>query len=303
MVGLEKSAILLTGGSGQVGTEIQARGFSGHDLIAPASSELNIADPEAVRTLMASRSWAAVINCAAYTGVDQAEVEPMSAWATNADGPAALARACQTAQIPLIHISTDYVFDGEMGRAYVETDPIAPLGVYGASKAAGELAVRAICPRHVILRTAWVVSAQGRNFARTMLGLAGTRDHLQVVNDQTGCPTAAGDIADCVIAIAERLLTDPDTPLGTYHFVNAGQASWFDLASAIFRQAQAQGVRVPALTAVSTDAYPTLSRRPKNSRLDTGRLTSDFGMTPRPWQVAVEEVVSTLLAGMNPVRA
>ena len=189
-------AILVTGGSGQVGTELQQRMRSRFDVAAPSRAEMDLSDPDAVAAYAASRPWAAIVSSGAYTAVDKAESDVLTAWKVNALAPAALAVVAAAQDIPLIHLSTDYVFDGSKPAPYLEGDPLAPLGVYGASKLGGEMAVRTTAPRHVILRTAWVVSPHGVNFIRTMLRLAETRDRLGVVDDQRGCPTAAGDIAE-----------------------------------------------------------------------------------------------------------
>lgn len=291
--------ILLTGGSGQVGTELIRLAPVGLNLSAPGRNDLDLADPDAIEALVASRPWAAVINCAAHTAVDRAETEVVAAWRANALGPAALAQATAKAQIPLIHVSTDYVFDGSKPGFYAETDPVAPVSVYGASKEGGEQAVRTANPRHVILRTAWVVSPHGSNFIKTMLRLAETRPELRVVDDQRGCPTSATDIARTLLAIAQRMIAEPDAPTGTYHFVNQGEASWCEFARAIFEIAGARGHPVPQVEAIGTADYPTPARRPANSRLDVGKLERDYFISPRPWRAAVEEIVDTLLAAQR----
>lgn len=290
-------AILLTGGGGQVGTELRRLAPDDLEIVAPGRDQLDLADPDAIARHVAARPWAAVINSGAYTAVDKAESDPVTAWKINALGPAALAFATAQAGIPLLQVSTDYVFDGAKACAYVEDDPVGPLGVYGASKEAGEQAVRTGNPRHVILRTAWVVSPHGGNFIRTMLRLAETRDELRVVDDQRGCPTSAADIATTLITIARRLIEDPAAPVGAYHFVNAGEATWCEFAREIFARAEAHGRKPPRVEAITTADYPTPARRPANSRLDTQKLARDFGVTPRPWRTAAAEVVDTLLAG------
>ncbi len=289
-------AILLTGGTGQVGTEVQRQTPPGFEVIAPTRAELDLADAEAASAFVATRPWACIINSAAYTAVDKAEGDAVSAWKANALAPAALAQAAAQAGVPVIQLSTDYVFAGDKAEPYVEADPVGPIGVYGASKEGGEQAVRTLAPRHVILRTAWVVSPHGANFIKTMLRLAETRDQLGVVADQHGCPTSAGDIAAALWVIAERLAGDPAPPSGTYHFVNSGEATWWELARAVFAQSAAAGRKIPQVDAIATSAYPTPARRPANSRLDTAKLRRDFGITPRPWQEAIAEVTATLLA-------
>lgn len=292
-------AILLTGGGGQVGTELRRLAPSDFEIVAPGRGDLDLADPDAIARQVAARPWAAVINSGAYTAVDKAETDPVAAWKINALGPVALALATAQAGIPLLQVSTDYVFDGAKATPYLEDDPVGPLGVYGASKEAGEQAVRTGNPRHVILRTAWVVSPHGGNFIKTMLRLAETRDELRVVDDQRGCPTSAGDIAQTLILIARRLIEDAHAPAGTYHFVNAGEASWCGFAREIFARAEAHGRKPPRVEAITTADYPTPARRPANSRLDTYKLARDFGVTARPWRTAAAEVVDTLLAGSS----
>jgi dTDP-4-dehydrorhamnose reductase len=288
--------ILVTGGSGQVGSALaRLTAGSGRAIAFPPRAELDLADPASIRRMMAARDWGAVISCAAYTAVDKAESEADAAFAANATAPGALADASAALGIPIVHVSTDYVFDGSADGAYDEHDPVAPLGVYGASKEAGERLVRSANPRHAILRTAWVVSPWGNNFVKTMLRLGAERPKLGVVADQIGCPTSAIDIAAALLTITDRLRGDATAPTGTWHFVNAGAASWHDLARFIFDRAAAQGRPAPELAAITTADYPTPAKRPANSRLATDRITVDFGIVPRPWQAAVGEVVDELL--------
>jgi dTDP-4-dehydrorhamnose reductase len=286
--------ILLTGGRGQIGTEFRRLAPSDWRITAPPPSEFDVGDPAAVRDLISSRRWSAVVNAAAYTAVDRAEQDIATAWRVNALGPAALAEATAQASVPLVHISTDYVFDGRKSGAYVEDDPVGPLSVYGASKEGGEQAVRTGNPQHVILRTAWIVSPHGVNFVKTMLRLAGERSTVRVVDDQRGCPTSANDVAAALIAIVARLM-DHSSPCGTYHFVNDGDASWCDLARAIFAKLRERGARFPVVEAIRAAEFPTAARRPGNSRLSTAKLKRDFGVSPRPWQDAVDQVVDEIL--------
>lgn len=287
--------ILITGGTGQVGIELlRAAWPSDIRLHAPSREELDLADRDAVSRLFETTAFAAVINPAAYTAVDKAEDEVAEAFAANAMGPAILADATRGAGIPLVHVSTDYVFDGEAPGARLETDPVAPLGVYGASKLAGELAVRAGNPRSVVLRTAWVFSAHRNNFVKTMLRVGAVNPVLRVVADQRGCPTSAADIAGALKAITLRLMAEPDAPTGIYQFVNAGEASWHEFAEAIFNAA---GGVSPEVVAITTADYPTRARRPANSVLSTRKLTRDFGVTPRHWSEALNEVIAGLRGG------
>jgi dTDP-4-dehydrorhamnose reductase len=295
MTASEKRPVLLTGGSGQVGTALRRLAPAGWDIHAPTRSELDLGDPEQIARLVASRPWAAVINAGAYTAVDRAEDEVAAAWRANALGPAALAHAAAKAGTPLVHLSTDYVFDGRLERAYRETDATGPINVYGASKLGGELAVRTAHARHVILRTAWVVSPTGSNFVKTMLRLGAERPVLRVVNDQRGCPTAADDIAAAVRVVADRLMDDPDAPAGTYHFVGQGEATWCDLARAVFAVAAEGGAPAPEVQPICTEDYPTPAARPRNSMLDTAKITRDYGIAPPPWLAAVRKVVQQLV--------
>lgn len=279
--------ILVTGGTGQVGTALQQLGPRfGVEIVAPGRDALDLASPQSIETIMGSRDWSTVINCAAYTAVDKAESEPDAAFAVNAVAPELLALATAARGVRLLHVSTDYVFDGTKPSVYTEDDPVAPLGAYGASKEAGERGVRAAKSDHVILRTAWVVSPWGHNFVKTMLRLGAERKQLRVVDDQRGCPTSATDIAEALLTIATE-----GGPAGTYHFVNAGEASWCALARFVFDRA---GMDVD-VEAIATADYPTPAKRPANSRLSTEKLQRTFGIRPRPWQDAVGEVVDTLM--------
>jgi dTDP-4-dehydrorhamnose reductase len=288
--------ILVTGGAGQVGTELRRRAPGEWRIAAPSSAALDIASRVQVDELVASRGWALVINTAAYTAVDRAEDDAAAAWAVNARGAEHLAEATARAGAPLIQLSTDYVFDGEKAAPYVEDDPVGPLSVYGASKEAGERAVRAAQPRHVILRTAWVVSPHRANFVKTMFRLADEGRPLRVVDDQRGSPTSAADVADAVIAVGSRLIADPGAATGTYHFVNAGEASWCELAAFSLGARTAQGRPAPAVEAIGTAAYPTRAKRPMNARLATAKITRDFDVRPRPWRAAIADVVAELAA-------
>ena len=284
--------ILVTGGSGQVGGAVARLAGRDTEIVAPGRDTLDLSDPAALATMVGARPWAAIVNCAAYTAVDKAEGDVVAAWQVNAIAPAALASASAAAGIPILHVSTDYVFSGAKLDAYVEDDAVAPLGVYGASKLGGELAVRSANPRHVILRTAWVVSATGNNFVKTMLRLGAERPHLRVVADQRGCPTSADDIARAILAMLPHL---GNGPYGTYHFVNAGEATWHALAEAVFARAAVHGRQAPSVEPIATGDYPTPAARPANSRLATAKIARDFGISPRDWHEAIDEIVDTLL--------
>jgi len=235
-----------------------------------------------------------VLNAAAYTAVDRAETEPEAAYAANAAGAETIARAAALQQVPVIQISTDYVFDGTKRGAYVETDAIAPLGVYGQTKAAGEAMVRLANPRHFILRIAWVYGRFGANFLKTVLRLSRERAELRIVADQHGCPTATQDLAEAVFAIDRALARGIEAP-GTYHFAGDGATTWHGFASAIVEaQSQATGRR-PKVSAIATADYPTPARRPANSELDSSLFTSVFGYRARDWQTRARETVEVLL--------
>ncbi|GJE04228.1 dTDP-4-dehydrorhamnose reductase [Methylobacterium isbiliense] len=293
--------ILILGGAGQVGTELQHHAWPADvTLQAPAREALDITDEAAVEAAVAGRPYAAVINAAAYTAVDKAESEVGAAWRLNALGPAYLAAATARAGIPLVHVSTDYVFDGTGTGAYATDAPVRPRSVYGASKAAGEMAVRTANPRHAIVRTAWVVSPHRGNFVRTMLRLAGEREKLTVVDDQRGCPTSAADLAAALAAIALRLADDPAAPTGTYHCVNAGATTWCGFARAIMAGAESRGARSVPVEPIPTSAYPTPAARPANSELSTETLARDFGVTPRPWPAALDDILDQLIGPARP---
>ena len=280
--------LLLLGGNGQVGRELR-RSLSPLGELVVATRDGGDADvaadfdmPGALAALVRDVTADVVVNAAAYTAVDKAETDAEAAFGINADAPAAIAAACAETGALLVHYSTDYVFDGSASRPYREADATAPLGVYGASKLAGEEAIRASGVRHAILRTAWVYAAHGRNFLLTMLRLAGERDELRVVADQVGTPTSAAWIADATTELLRHGVTDA----GTWHLVASGQTSWHGFASAIVEDAHALGLltRVPAVLPITTADFPTPAQRPANSVLDTTRLRSDFGIVPSDWR-------------------
>ena len=293
--------ILLCGAGGQVGTELRRlAGPNGWELVATDRPVLDIVDRRAVEAAVAVDRPQIVINAAAYTAVDRAESEPAEAWAGNCEGPANLAAACRAAGIPLIHISTDYVFDGSEDAPYVEDDPVNPLGVYGKSKEAGERAVRDALAEHVILRTAWLYSAHGHNFVKTMLRLAETHPSLRVVADQVGSPTSAADIAAAIATIAARIASGAGR-WGTYHFVGAGAVSWHGFAEAIFATAEPWRGKPPTVAPITTAEYPTPARRPANSVLDCGRIGAAYDIVPRAWRQALRDVVRELYDGPAPI--
>jgi dTDP-4-dehydrorhamnose reductase len=283
--------VLLTGGTGQLGIELLRQPWpEGVRLHAPARAELDLADPASVARMVASRRWDAVISSGAYTAVDRAESEVGAAWAVNALAPAILAKGAAEVGAPIVHLSTDYVFAGNKPDPYVEDDPVGPLGVYGASKEGGEQAVRTANPRHVILRTAWVVSPHRANFLKTMLRLGAEREELRVVADQHGCPTFAADLAAAIRTILLRLMADRGAPTGTFHFVNEGEASWAEFAAEIM----AASGRAARVVPITTAEYPTPARRPANSRLSTEKLRRDWGIAPPPWRASLAAALAEL---------
>lgn len=289
---MEAEPILLTGGGGQIGQAVlHLAAEKGINIFAPSRSTLNLEDEGSIVSLLAHRRWAAVINCAAFTAVDLAEKESELAEKINAIAPAIFARETAKFDIPMIQVSTDYVFDGTKEIPYFETDPVNPLGVYGRTKELGESAVRVLNPRHAIIRTAWVVSAVGTNFINTMIRLASERSSISVVDDQIGCPSSASDIAKTLLAVAEQM----DSQFGTWHFVNSGEASWYDLAVRIFATMERRGLSTPILNAISTSQYPTAAQRPCNSRLSTTAIQRDFGLEPRHWHEAIDAILAERL--------
>ena len=273
-------SILIAGAGGQVGHEL-ATADSPHRLIALPHSQFDITDSSQVGAVIDKHSPDIVINAAAYTQVDRAEEERDNALAINRDGVANLARACNQASIPLLHISTDYVFSGDEVGAYREDDKIAPRSVYGASKAAGEAELRSLLDRHINLRTSWVFSATGGNFVKTMLRLGKERDELGIIDDQHGCPTSARSIAGVLLSIADHYLQGDDIEWGTYHFCSQPETTWFGFAREIFRLAG--GYENLRLKAITTSEYPTPAARPMNSVLNCNKLENNFGIRQSSW--------------------
>ncbi len=289
--------ILVLGGAGQVGTELQALSWpDGVRTHAPTRADLDITDAAAVAAVFEARAYGAVINTAAYTAVDRAESDVVAAWRLNALAPAILATATAEKKIPLVHVSTDYVFTGTKPTGdYAPDEAIDPQSVYGASKAGGEMAVRASNPRHAIVRTAWVVSPHRSNFVKTMLRLSAERDALTVVDDQHGCPTSAADLAAALSTIALRMADDAAAPAGTFHCVNAGATTWCGFAQAIVAGFAARGGRAVPVSGIPTSAYPTPAKRPANSRLSTASLGAAYGIRPRAWEAALDDLLDVLV--------
>jgi dTDP-4-dehydrorhamnose reductase len=289
--------ILVFGGDGQLGQEL-ARVAARRQvaLTALTCAQTDISDRTAVIAALTEHRPSLVVNAAAYTMVDRAETETSEALHANADGPAVLATACAGAEVPLLHISTDYVFDGTKARAYLECDPVNPINAYGRSKAVGEAAVRRAQPRHVILRTSWLYGEFGQNFLKTMVRLAQEREELRVVGDQRGSPTSTRDLADAILRIAPRLAAGEDV-WETYHFTGSGVTTWHGFASCIVAAQAPLTGRKPRVTAITTAEFPTPARRPANSELDCGRFERTFGFRARPWaEEAVEITQAVVLA-------
>ncbi|HEY2753800.1 dTDP-4-dehydrorhamnose reductase [Phenylobacterium sp.] len=289
--------ILQFGATGQLAQELlaQAQDFD-VEITALSRAEADFADLQQIVRVLKGAQADLVIIAAAHTAVDLAESEPELAFRVNAEAPAAIAAALGARGAALVHISTDYVFDGDKGGPYLETDAAHPLNVYGASKLAGEQGVLAACPRALVLRASWVVSSHGKNFVKTMLRLAREGAPIKVVDDQFGRPTAARDLARFILSQAERLAKAPagDAVFGLHHFANAGEVSWKGFAEGVFDLAQ--GAEAPPVQAIATADRPAPATRPARGTLDTGKLERTFGVTPRPWREAVAEIVAELKA-------
>ncbi|WP_425102298.1 dTDP-4-dehydrorhamnose reductase [Tropicibacter sp. S64] len=277
--------ILVFGKTGQVATELARLGPGAVFL---GRSEADLSDPAACAAAIQAHKPSAVINAAAWTAVDKAEEEEAAATVVNGDAPTAMAGACASLSIPLIHISTDYVFDGSGETPWQPSDKTGPLGAYGRSKLKGEEGIRASGAQAVILRTSWVFSAHGANFVKTMLRLSETRDALNVVEDQIGGPTPASGIAQACLTIAERMMNGQGG--GLYHYAGTPPTSWKCFARETFALAN----RSVTVTGIPTSAYPTPAARPLNSRLDCSSLTADFGISPPDWKAALAETVTEL---------
>ena len=284
---------LVFGTTGQLGIELARTAPPGTLLLAFGREVADLTHPEACAALVAATDADVVINAAAYTAVDAAETDRETAHRVNAEAPGAMARASAARAIPFLHVSTDYVFDGSGTRPWREDDPVAPLGVYGATKLAGERAVMAAGGAHAILRTSWVFSAHGRNFVKTMLRLGAERETLPVVDDQCGGPTAAADIARALWTIAGTFAGGRGTS-GVFHYAGAPTVSWAGFAEAIF--AASSLPRKPAITRISTAGFPTPARRPANSALDCARIRAAYGIEQPDWRASLAKVIRELEA-------
>jgi dTDP-4-dehydrorhamnose reductase len=291
--------IAVTGGAGQLVNSMAERGpLAGHDVIAVGPPVLDLALPgdDAVHAALDTARADVIVNAAAHTAVDKAESEPDLAFAINAAGAGAVARAAARIGVPLVHISTDYVFSGDKAEPYVESDATGPTGVYGASKLAGEEAVLASGADVAILRTAWVYSPFGANFVKTMLRLAESRDEVGVVGDQYGNPTSALDLADAVIAVAQHLVDGSDVRhRGIFHAAGNGEGTWADLAEIIFAASATNGGPSAHVKRIATVDYPTPARRPSNSRLNCAALFERHGVSFPDWRISTAAVTARLL--------
>ena len=315
--------ILVTGGTGQLASALAAPTLAAPTLATnPLATnalatnslatnagvsrigrpEFDFDRPETIEAAFRAAAPRLVVNAAAYTAVDAAETDADAAYRANRDGPAILARLCARADIPLIHVSTDYVFDGDKPDPYSETDPVAPRGVYGASKLAGEEAVIASNAKVIVLRTAWVYAATGKNFVRTMLTVGKNRPRLTVVGDQHGCPTTASDLADAILAIVARLDATGWQPAyrGIFHAAGSGATTWHGLAVATFEEASRHGANVPEVVPILTADWPTPAKRPANSRLDCTKLYDVFGVRLPQWRDSLARTVDAIFATAPP---
>jgi dTDP-4-dehydrorhamnose reductase len=288
----------VTGHNGQLAQSLLERGEAHGVTISPlARPDFDLLDPESIHRAVTAAPYDLLVNAAAYTAVDKAEAEPDLAMKVNAEGARHIAQAAREAGIPIIQVSTDYVFDGTAAGLYSEAAPTAPLGAYGRSKLAGEQAVAETTPDHVILRTAWVYSPTGQNFVRTMLRLGETREAVGVVADQFGSPTYAPDLADAICAIAIKLKAEPEASelRGVFHAPGGGEASWADFADAIFAGAAARGRKPVHVNRITTADYPTPAKRPQNSRLDPRKLEAIYDIRLPDWRASLSLCLDRLV--------
>jgi dTDP-4-dehydrorhamnose reductase len=291
--------VLIVGETGQLAVAL-AEALPAHGLTAQRTGRPNLDfdRPDSIATAFHAAAPSLVVNAAAYTAVDAAEDDKEAAFRANRDGPKQLANLCEAAGIPLIHVSTDYVYDGNKRAPYVETDPTAPQCVYGASKLAGEQAVLAACSRVIILRTSWVYSPSGKNFVRAMLAVGQRNPQMRVVADQLGCPTSAPDLATAIAGIATRIVEGgwQERFAGIYHAAGSGETTWHGLATATFEAASRHGQAPPQVEGISTEQWPTKARRPPDSRLDCGKLEAMFGLRLPHWRDSVDRTVAAIFA-------
>lgn len=290
--------VLIIGNKGQLGWALERSAEKhGVQTMGVDLPDLDMTHAEALYQLVARERWDAVVNAAAYTAVDKAESDADIAFAVNRDGVAHLADACREHGLPLIHISTDYVFNGTATSPYTPDDPIDPLGVYGQSKADGETVLRERLDRHVIIRTSWLYGIHGNNFVKTMLRLARERVELRVVADQYGCPTYAGDLAEAILQILKQWLKNRDLPWGTVHYCNRGIVSWHQLAQQVIQSASRyEQFQVETIVPITTAEYPTPAPRPAYSALDCASFSESFGIETVDWKDSLDRMVDGLYA-------
>ena len=288
--------ILITGGHGQLGRELwQEAQARGHDVKVPLQHQMDITNIKAVQNFIDRHQPVCVINAAAYTQVDKAEIEESLAFAVNKTGSKNLAQVCAKREIPLFQVSTDYVFDGQKKAPYLESDPVSPIGVYGLSKAAGETEIRSNLRKHIILRTSWLYGCYGQNFVKTMLKLSGTKEIIRVVSDQYGSPTSAGDLAKAILAMADKWRRQSTIAWGTYHYCGQGIVSWHEFAETIIELARRCGeVKTNRVEPISTADFPTKARRPAFSALDCNLIKKNFGINPKPWRESLKYMIQRL---------
>ena len=289
--------VLVLGAGGQLGTELMRAPWSAEMVVVGvAYPDFDLTRDGDVGRMMAEHAPDLLINATAHTAVDKAESEPELAFRLNRDGPAEMAAACAARGIPLIHVSTDYVFDGSKSTPYTEDDPVRPVSVYGASKAAGEAAVRTALSRHQIFRTSWVYAAHRAKFVKTMLSDGAEREEMRVVADQHGAPTSAADLAAAIVTVAGRIRTAPEAVAwGTYHLTGGGATTWHGFAERIFQRMEERAGKRPRLTAIETKDYPTPARRPANSRLECTCARERLGISCPPWEESLDRVLDELL--------
>ena len=294
---MKKKRILVIGAKGQLGREIVSQGikFKG-DVIGIDVEELDITNQNAVRSYLDKRKFSVVVNAAAYTAVDQAEKDSVATFAVNSEGPHNLAKLCHEKSIPLIHISTDYVFDGLKPGAYSEEDALSPVGIYAQSKAEGEKRVAAATRRYIIIRTAWLYGLHGNNFVKTMLRLGNDRTVLKVVNDQHGCPTNATNLAAAVLTICRKVHeNDNFDAWGIYHFCDKGETTWYGFAEMIFKNASRyEKMAIQKLIPIKTQEYPTPAQRPPNSVLYCDKIQRTFSIKQKTWEESLEDMLKRL---------
>lgn len=288
--------ILLTGSNGQLGWELmnQSKAF-GFEMKGVDLPQLDISDSVQVRDIVADYRPSLVINAAAYTSVDGAETEKDLAFIVNRDSPAYLAQLCSNEGIPLIHFSTDYVFNGNKKTPYKETDPASPLNIYGQSKLEGEINIRSTLKKHIIFRTSWLYGIYGHNFVKTMLGLGRERKSIQVVKDQYGSPTSTNDLSEAVLTIVSKIQNRNNIEWGTYHYCGQGITSWHGFAKAIFDIAKhITSLKIKHVEPVSSDAFASKATRPDFSALDCQRIKKHFGIHTKPWRQSLEIMINRL---------